>query len=369
MGDDLECRDAESMTATSATSPNPSAIGPDEHAWIAAAIGLADDLGVLSVYLDEQGADAPTGRARIKRLLLESSAAGPQNDLPALERGVAALEHRAAVPIDGHGRALFAGIDSRRTLEVPLPVPVEPYAAFDRVAHVHPLVRAVDRARPAGFVLLNASRLAVFEVIGPALAELGAYDVAAAEDERRRRRGRLGAASAPSRQPGNWRDRHARVRRERLDGLAAGFADHVETVARLRGWDVVVSTGNRRLRAAFARRFAGREPDLVELAPARSRLSRRSLAAQAYDKASAFRRERTLAMVADIVESPATIWSVAPVLDALDSGRIDHVLIADDLAAQSAERLIRRALATGAQRTLLDAGALGPLGVAGGPRW
>ena len=34
-----------------------------------------------------------------------------------------------------------------------------------------------------------------------------------------------------------------------------------------------------------------------------------------------------------------------------------------------AERLIRRALDSGAQLTLLDAGALGPLGVAAGPRW
>jgi hypothetical protein len=264
MGDDPEHRHAEGMTATSATSPNPSAIGPNEHAWIAAAIELTDELGVLSVYLDEQGAaGAPTGRAAIKRLLLESSPAGPPNDLPALERGLTALEHRAAAPIDGHGRALFAGIDSHRTLEVPLPVSVEPYAAFDRSAHVRPLVRALDRARPAGLVLLNASRLAVFEVIGPALAELSAYDLAAAEDERRRRRGRPGAASRPARQPGNWRDRHARLRRDRLDGLAAGFADHVETVARLRGWDLVVSTGNRRLMAAFARRFAGRTPDLA----------------------------------------------------------------------------------------------------------
>jgi hypothetical protein len=121
--------------------------------------------------------------------------------------------------------------------------------------------------------------------------------------------------------------------------------------------------------AAFRRRFAGRQLELVELKPAVSRLSHRSLAARAYEKAVSFRRARTLAMAADIVESPATIWGVEPVLGALDGGRVHHVLIADDLAADSAERLIRRALATGAQLTLLDAGALGPLGVAGGPRW
>lgn len=209
----------------------------------------------------------------------------------------------------------------------------------------------------------------MLEVTGTALAELGAFDVAGAEDERRRRRGGPGAPSALARQPGNWRDSHTRLRRHRVDRLAAGFADHVDTLARLRRWDVVVSTGSRRLMAAFARRFAGRRPELVELKPAVSRLSRRSLSEQAYRKVAAFRRERRFAMVSDIVESPATIWGVEPVLGALDGGRVHHVLIADDLEAASAERLTRRALGNGAQLTLLDAGALGPLGVAGGPRW
>jgi hypothetical protein len=355
---------------TSATSRNPSAIRPDTHASNAAAIELTDELGVLSVYLDERGAGGDrSGRSAIERLLRESSRTWPPDGLPALQRSVAALERRLAGSRDGGARAFFAGIASQKTLEVPLPVGVEPYAAFDRVAHVRPLVRALDQARPAGLVVLNASRLAVLEVAGPALAELGAFDVAAAEDERRERRGGPGAPSAPARQPGNWRESHARLRRHRVDRLAAGFADHVDMLARLRQWDFVVSTGNHRLMAAFARRFAGRQPELVELSPAVSRLSRRSLAERAYDKAVAARRERTLAMVADIVESPATIWGVQPVLDALDRGRVHHVLIADDLEAASAERLIRRTLGSGAQLTLLDADALGPLGVAGGPRW
>jgi Bacterial archaeo-eukaryotic release factor family 10 len=355
------------MTTTDASASRrntPSATRLDTHASIAAAIELADEFGVLSVYLDERRASGP-----IARLLHDSSPMPPPDDLPGLEAGIAALERRAASSSDGRARALFAGIGSQRTLEVPLPVSVEPYAAFDRHAHVRPLVDALDRARPAGLVVLNGARLAVLEVAGPELAELGAFDVAAAEDERRRRRGHPGASSGSARQPGNWRDGHSRLRRDRLDSLAAGFADHVDNIARLRGWDVVVSTGTRRLMAAFARRFVGRRPRLLELSPALARLSRRSLAEQAHDKAVAFRRERTMAIAADIVESPATIWGVEAVLGALEGGRVDHVLIADDLAADDAERVIRRALATGAQLTLLDARALGPIGVAGGPRW
>jgi hypothetical protein len=369
MAGDPSLGHADGMSMTTATSHRPAAIRPDTTAAIAAATDLTDELGIVSVYLDANTAGAASSAGAIERLLDDSSPTPPPDDLPALERRLAALERRAAGWSDGHARALFAAVGSSRTLEVPLAAPVEPYAAFDRIAHVRPLVSAVERARPAGLVVLNAARLAVFEISGPVLTELGAFDVAAAEDERRRRRGGPGASTGAARQPGNWRDRHARLRRQRVDQLAAGFADHVEAVARRRDWDVVVSTGSRRLMAAFARRFAGRQPELVELRPAVSRLSRRSLAEQAYDKALTFRRERTLAVANDIVESPATIWGVEPVVGALDSGRVNHVLIADDLPADGAERVIRRALATGAQVTLLDRGALGPLGVAAGPRW
>jgi Bacterial archaeo-eukaryotic release factor family 10 len=363
MAGEALCGDAGGMSMTTATSHDPPATAPDTDAAVAAAIELIDEAGVVSAYVP-----APPRADAIERLLDETSPT-PPDDLPALERSIAAMERRAAASSDGRARALFAGVGSGRTLEVALPVSVEPYASLDRLGHVRPLVDALDRARPAGLVVLNGARLSLHEITGPTLTELGAFDLAAAEDERRRRRGGPGAPNGTARQPGNWRDRHARLRRHHADRLAAGFADQVEAVARLREWDVVVSTGNRRLMAAFARRFAGRQAELVELGPAVSRLSRRSLAEQAHDRATAFRRERTLAMAADIVESPATIWGVTAALDALDGGRVDHVLIADDLPAESAERLIRRALDSGAQLTLLDAGALGPLGVAAGPRW
>jgi hypothetical protein len=252
------------MTTVSRTNRNPSAVRPDTHAWIAAAIEFTDERGVVSVYLDERGvAAARAGRGAIERLLAEPSPTSP-----------------------------------------------------------------------------------------------------------RLRWGRARSAARASARPGApRRSCHPEWGRQRVDRLAAGFADHVDVLARLREWDVVVSTGSRRLMAAFARRFAGHPSELVELRPAVSRLSRRSLAEQAYHKVAALRRERTFAMVADIVEGPATIWGVEPMLDALDGGRIHHVLIADDLEASSAEQLIRRALGSGAQLTLLDAGALGPLGAAGGPRW
>jgi hypothetical protein len=354
---------------TSATRHTPAATPPDTHASIAEPVALADQLGVVSVYVDERGAGPPPGADAIRGLLGEPTPTGPSDSLPAFERSVAALETRLAAVPEGSARALFAGIASQRIIEVPLAAPVDPYVALDRFAHVRPLMRAVDRMRPAGLVVLHGGRFELLEIAGTALTQLRTVDVAAAEDEWLRRRGGPGAPSGPARQPGNWRDRHVRRRRHRVDRLTARFADHVATVARLRGWDVVVSTGNRRLMAAFARRFAGTQPELVELRPALSRLSRRALAQQAHDRAVSFRRARTLARAGDIVESPATIWGVEPVLDALDGGRVEHVLIADDLADESAERLLRRALATGAQLTLLDAGALGPLGVAGGPRW
>jgi hypothetical protein len=53
---------------------------------------------------------------------------------------------------------------------------------------------------------------------------------------------------------------------------------------------------------------------------------------------------------------------------ALQRGRVKRIVIADDLDANTADRLIRHAVASAAELTLADAGALGPLGVAARPR-
>jgi hypothetical protein len=73
-------------------------------------------------------------------------------------------------------------------------------------------------------------------------------------------------------------------------------------------------------------------------------------------------------LIDDIVEHPATIWGVQPVMAALQRGRVKRIVIADDLDANTADRLIRHAVASAAELTLADAGALGPLGVAARPR-
>jgi hypothetical protein len=74
-------------------------------------------------------------------------------------------------------------------------------------------------------------------------------------------------------------------------------------------------------------------------------------------------------LIADLVEDPGTTWGVQPVMAALERGRVQRIAIAGDVDADIAERLIRRAVASGAELTLADPGALGPLGVAAHPRW
>jgi hypothetical protein len=95
--------------------------------------------------------------------------------------------------------------------------------------------------------------------------------------------------------------------------------------------------------------------------PSRARLSR--------SRRRAFGRTRWSSdLIDDIVEHPATIWGVQPVMAALQRGRVKRIVIADDLDANTADRLIRHAVASAAELTLADAGALGPLGVAARPR-
>jgi hypothetical protein len=116
-----------------------------------AALDLQDPGGVPSVYLDDTGGHGSGLRERngaLGRLVAASRTAG-RADLAALEKRVAALDGRRPTRSGTQGLAVFVGVTSGRTVEVPLPVAVAPFAAFDDLAHVRGLTDAVHRARPA----------------------------------------------------------------------------------------------------------------------------------------------------------------------------------------------------------------------------
>jgi Bacterial archaeo-eukaryotic release factor family 10 len=336
-----------------------------------AALGLPDPRGVLSVYVTAAPGVRP-GRhdhAPLDRVVDSSRAEWPSPDAVALQARVAALDRTRLVRSATPGLAVFVGVDSGQAVEIPLPVAVTPHAAQDRLAHVRPLLQALQRARPAGVVTASAARLAVFEARGRTLGEVDAVELRAAQRLWLRRRGHPGAPSAPAAQPGPSRDRHARRRDERLAAAAASFGARVAGEASVRDWDLVVMTGTQRLLAAFGRHFPSERTPLIEVTAPVKTPDRSALIAAVSGEIDRIRGGWEMERIADLLERPDTIWQAQPVLAALQRRRVERLAIADDFEANQAERLIRHALATGAALSLAGAGALGALGVAAQPRW
>jgi hypothetical protein len=365
--------DAPAMSSNAASATLPTGGLATGHAGrdLKAALELRDPRGVLSVYIHDAG---PRGsklhdRTGPLRDLVAASRSDGIADLVALEERIAALDGRRRTHSRAPGLAVFAGVASGRTIEVPLPVAVESFAAFDDLAHVRGLLEALGRARPAGVVVASAARLAVLELRGRTLVELEAVDLAAADRIWRRRRGRRAAPSAPSRQPGPSPDRHARRRDQRLATAATNLGARVGTMAVVREWDLVVATGNSRLLAAFTRRFPAWRTPLIEVTAPLRVDDRSVLAAATAAEIAGIRARWANDLIADLVEDPGIVWGSHPVAAALERGRIQRIAIAADVDAEIAERLIRLAIASGAELTLADAGALGPPGVAARPRW
>jgi hypothetical protein len=353
-------------------SPPERVVAPDHlRRGLEGALELRDQRGVLSVYFSA-GHGVRPGRhdhAPLDRLVHASRADWPLPNVVALEKRVAGLDRirlmRSATP----GLAVFVGVASGRAVEVPLPVEVTPFTAYDHLAHVRPLLEASQRARPAGVVTASASRLAILEARGRRLVELEVIDLESALRRRRWRRGRPGAPSAPAPQPGPSRDLHARRRDEQLVAAAANLGARVGTEATLRGWDLVVTTGTRRLVAAFSRRFPAWRTPLIEVTAPPKLHDASALAPTVAGEIDAVRGRWTAQLIGDLVEQPDTIWQAQPVLAALQQRRVERLVIAGDLEADTAERLIRHALAGAVAVTIADAGALGPLPVAARPRW
>jgi hypothetical protein len=129
------------------------------------------------------------------------------------------------------------------------------------------------------------------------------------------------------------------------------------------------SDGQLPLLAAFARRFPAWRTPLIEVTALLRLDDRSALATATAAEIAGIGIRCANDLIADLVEDPASVWGGQPVTAALERWRVQRIAIAGDVDADIAERLIRRAVASGAELTLADTGALRPLGVAARPRW
>lgn len=369
---------------------------------------MADDIGVLSVYvtLDPHGRAEATGRApfdlRMRHQLEQVREHAKQHlsreDHQALLQRLDALsmefERLRDPAAPGQGRALFAGVASGEVRTITLQVPLGDRVVLEPDAFVRPLINAWNTSGPAGAVAISAEEIRVVDTRLGDNEEIAVlvYDE---HPEQRDRKGPAGNNPAYPQHFVNQRDLYDQREEDKLLRYLRSIGENLAGHGEERGWEHLVLTGETHLVQAVVDglppTWANRvvtlphtvanltRPKLVatvapELDTARQR-HRRDLATRAHD----------LAMAAG-----AGAIGLGETLDALQQGRVDHLLLVDDqrwtgsrtpdgrlvpngevppgvpadqLQAEPhmGERMIELALDTSARVTILDAADAGPL--------
>jgi hypothetical protein len=392
-----------------------------DDARIRELLRFEDEGGVLSFYVGHTPAQAadlqPTApieiRNQIKALKAELQRRdGDRGKVAArLDRLGPDIERLLDPHASGRGRAMFVGVGSGRTERVVLQIPFAERVIHHDSAYVRPLVAAHDEGRAAGIVNVTRehSRLmswALGEVEELWVRRFEVEDDVIARDK-----------SAPSvgniAHPGQGRaDRDSFLGRldENHHRFVKGTIDEVVEEAGARRWDRIVVAGTPKLRDELAKqlRSAVGETTRVLLADQTfEETAPHAVADHVWPLLRSVHRDREAELVDTAVDrglgGNAGAVGLRRVCDALNEGRVQHLLYAADLqvsgyrsdedtlhprvegaVAQSSdiklhreplfvERLIEKAVATAAAVTPVDDTAAGPLqaheGVAALLRW
>jgi hypothetical protein len=382
-------------------------------------LALRDPIGVLTVYADaDAGAGSrhrPTAeelavRSRLRALSARAHAEGPSDRARLLDERLDELAGRLSEALEptgpGGGRAFLVTLSDGRVRELGVSCGMGEDAALEQSALLMPLVAALADEQPVGVVALTADGVHAVEVRGAAVAEVLREDYAIPVEDWRPLLGPAAAGSGQRRESVAQRDLFARRLDEHRRRRVAEIAGRLWPEARRRGWTGLLASGPGDLVDALA---AGRPPDGPELVVAEHRLpdalladdARRAAAGPIATARAAAERELA-AGVRDAALSATgrAAVGVDDVLTALAEGRVQHLVLdpgrrhagtraADGRLAAAGEvlpgaggaapephlmeRMLERALATGAGVTVLHDAATGPVadhgGVGAALRW
>lgn len=370
-----------------------------------------DDRGVLSFYVghtpDRAADPQPTAplelRARTDQLRDRLTSSDP--DLAAaVDARIAQLRPALDDLVDPHahgrGRALFAGVADGWTETVSLQLPFADRVEHHEAAYVRPLVSAHDEGRAAGVVNVTRDRVRVLAWALGEAEELHAGefevedDVVARSKQHPTSPGGAGANNAGRADRDRFEARLEENRQRTLRDLADLVAGHVTE----RGWDRVVVAGSPKLREEVAGLVEAADTSGVRVLVADDTYeddAPHAVASRVWPLLRSVHRRREAELVEDAIERAlgghGGAVGLRGVSEALNEGRIRHLLYRDDLevegfrssegtlharvegpVAQSdevtfereplyVERLVERALSTGAEVTPITDEAGDPL--------
>ncbi|GGI02947.1 MSMEG_1130 family ribosome hibernation factor [Egicoccus halophilus] len=376
-------------------------------------IDFTDEQGVLSFYVGHTPAQAadpqPTQPIEIRNQIkdLKARLAEADRDLAtAVEQRIDAINGELDRLLDpkahGQGRALFVGVASGRTASVALQIPFRERVVHHERPFVRPLVAAVDEGRPAGVLVLSrsGSRLLSWKVGEAEELATDAFELGDAQTADRK----SGPSPAAPQIQGHGVD-HKEMFEQRVDEnrnrWMRSLVDDVTGAAKEHGWDRLVVSGSAQLREFFAN-LVGEDDGLrvIHAEQDWEHHTTAAVAANAWPLLRSVHEQREHELVDRVLDRAlsgnAGALGLGDVCDALNEGRVAHLLFDDRLQltgyrssqdtlhpevdgelAQSdgvefteeplfVERLIEKAVATGAAVTPVAQAPSAPLGEHGG---
>jgi Bacterial archaeo-eukaryotic release factor family 10 len=365
--------------------------------------------GVLSIYVNADSRSDPglqgAGidiRNRLAQLERNLAAEGPPERGRALTDGFRRLGseiERITNPQErGRGRALFAPLGGGQVTRFASQMPVANRVVLDKTAFVHPLLELLDEGRPAGVVLVSQDEARLLEWRLGEVQELDRMQPAVVEAPHERS-GPVGTSPAPRAYTPKGEQRAARERERTLRFLdrVGAFAT---ALAGEHGWERVLVSGGERLTEPLAARLKDslvRDPRLL------IQLDEAALSETVTERLRAEHAEREQRLLREVrgaaLGAGGGAVGLSDVVGALNQGRVAHLVYDPEVRYQGSigshgtlhagdehageapttpeprltERLVERALDTGARVTPVEGAAGAALaeaeGIAALLRW
>lgn len=372
-----------------------------------------DNLGVLSVYLSAdprqdpnlQGAaiDLRNRFRELQRRVAEDADSDQRRDVAAaLERLWPQIESLASPTASGRGRIAFAALDSDWIVRFESAMPVANRVVFDDGPFVHPLLELLDEGRTAGVVLVSAEEARLLEWRVGSLRMLSKMVQPYAEAPHERA-GQVGGGPEGQFHTPVREQRQARER-DRIERFLDQVTKAAAELADDRGWERILISGGERWTeptvARFSQTLRGKVFADARVLNGLDDVALATAVTEWVHQQHGERETQLLERVRDAAGSGVAALGLSEVAAALNAGRVAHLvydpqvrytgtvgadgaLYARDEVGPDGqpgtpeprltERLVERALNTGARISPVDGAATGVLrdatGVAALLRW